>query len=115
MQMVKEQGEQIKTMSETIKNLQTPAPVAKATDGTLIPVGDMNSIVKPKEEDKVLKALTEGGVYALQKAITAANADGALSMNEIYEKANTAVVDSLRNSGLFGHQILNFVEDKPAS
>lgn len=113
MQMVKDQGDQLKTLSETIKNLQSApsaAPVAKANDSTLIPVGDVNSIVKKGEEsDAVLKALTDGGPYALQKAIKAANVDGSsLSMNEIYEKANVAVVDSLKHAGLFGHRILDF-------
>ena len=87
---------QLATLSQTVADLQAqlvkPAekPVEKAET-----IADLNAQVASKEDsDPVIKALREGGPDALKKALTAAGSEQAL-----YEKTNSAVIDSFKNGG----------------
>lgn len=68
------------------------------------PVGALNSLVGKKVEDPIIKALEDGGPYALLKALNAAGAgdeiNGSLAWQNMNNAIRAATYDSLEKGGV---------------
>jgi hypothetical protein len=85
-----------------------PAPVAPLAKSDSSPLGALNSLVDQKPQDQIfdspiIKALEEGGPYALLKALKAAGADeigGSLAMQEVNNAIRKASYANLEKGGV---------------
>jgi hypothetical protein len=101
MELLKQQGEMLKTLGETVVSLQKSQVPAKIEEDGAIPLGDLAALLKnmPEEQTDLVKALNEGN---LKKAFEAVGNDPMKLYEQVQEIATKQIAMQGINVSRFG-------------